>query len=125
MKAYSVDLRRKIVDAVLSGRPKAQVAHSFGVGISTVKRYVSKAQKGESSAPKRPPGKRRKLGEAARRLLEHDLEEQPAATLAQRRQFLEPVAGVKVSDSALSRMLRRMGFSRKKDRWERQNATSS
>ncbi len=61
MKAYSVDLRQKIVDAVLSGRPKAQVARSFGVGISTVKRYVSKAQNGESLVPKRPPGKRRKL----------------------------------------------------------------
>ena len=83
MKAYSVDLRRKIVDAVLSGRPKAQVARSFGVGISTVKRYANKAQKGESLVSKRPPGKRRKLDEAARMLLEHDLEERPAATLAQ------------------------------------------
>jgi transposase len=125
MKAYSVDLRRKIVDAVLSGGPKGQVAHSFGVGISTVKRYVSKAQKGESLAPNRPPGKRRKLDEAARRLLEQDLEERPAATLAQRRQFLERVAGVQVSDSTLSRTLGRMGWTRKKDRWERQNATSS
>ena len=114
MKAYSVDLRRKIVDAVLSGRPKAQVARSFGVGISTLKRYESKAQKGESLVPKRPPGKRRKLDEAAGRLLEHDLEERPAATLAQRREFLERVVGVEVSDSTLSRMLGRMGWSRKK-----------
>ncbi len=38
---------KKIVDAALSGRPKAQVARSFGVGISTLKRYTSKAQKGE------------------------------------------------------------------------------
>jgi transposase len=125
MKAYSVDLRQKIVDAVLSGRPKAQVARSFGVGISTVKRYVSKAQKGESLAPKRPPGKKRQLDEAATRLLEHDLEQRPAATLSQRREFLERVASVKVSDSTVSRMLKRMGWSRKKDRWERQNATSS
>src|SRR5215212_1286600 len=65
MKAYSMDLRRKVVDAVFSGRPKAQVARSFGVGISTVKRYASKAQKGESLVPKRPLGKRRKLDEAA------------------------------------------------------------
>jgi transposase len=75
MKAYSVDLRQKIVDAVLGGRPKARVARSFGVGISTVKRYVSKAQKGESLAPKRPPGKKRQLDEAATRLLEHNLEQ--------------------------------------------------
>src|SRR5215212_3324932 len=124
MKAYSVDLRRKIVDAVLSGRPKAQVARGFGVGISTVKRYASKAQKGESLVPKRPPGKRRKLEEAARMLLEHDLEERPAATLARRGEFLARMAGVSVSDSTISRMLGRLGWSRKKDRWVRQNATS-
>ncbi|MDQ3913517.1 MAG: helix-turn-helix domain-containing protein [Actinomycetota bacterium] len=120
-----MDLRQKIVDAVLSGRPEAQLARSFGVGISTVERYVSKAQKGESLAPKRPPGKRRRLDEAARRLLEQDLQDRPAATLSQRREFLQRVAGVKVSDSTVSRMEGRTGWSRKKDRWERQNATSS
>jgi hypothetical protein len=45
MKAYSVDLRRKVVDEVLSGTPKAQVARAFGLGISTVKRYVAKERR--------------------------------------------------------------------------------
>ena len=45
MKAYSIDLRRKIVDAIERGMPKAQAARSFGVGISTVKRYATKAQR--------------------------------------------------------------------------------
>jgi transposase len=125
MKAYSVDLRRKVVDALASGTPKAHVARAFGLGISTVKRYVAKERRGEDLDPKRPPGKRRKLEEAARRLLERDLEERPAATLPQRREFLERVVGVSVSDSTVSRALRRMGFSRKKDRWERESATSS
>src|SRR5215211_5733186 len=93
MKAYSMDLRRKVVDAVFSGRPKAQVARSFGVGISTVKRYASKAESGESLAPKSPPGKRRKLDEVATKLLAEDLEAHPAATLEQRREYLERVAG--------------------------------
>ena len=60
MRAYSVDLRRKVVEAVLGGMPKAQAARIFGIGISTVKRYVDKAHKGEGLAPKRPPGKKRK-----------------------------------------------------------------
>jgi transposase len=75
---------------------------------------VGKAQRRESLDPKKPPGKRRKLDEAERQLLERDLEERPAATLPQRREFLERVAGVKVSNSTVSRMLGRMGFSRKK-----------
>ncbi len=61
----------------------------------------------------------------AERLLERDLEERPMATLPQRRELLAGVAGVEVSDSTVSRALRRMGFSRKKDRWERRSATSS
>ena len=41
MRAYSVDLREKIVGAVERGMSKAQAAHTFGVGITTVKRYVA------------------------------------------------------------------------------------
>jgi transposase len=48
MKAYSKDLREKIVDAIGRGMPKAQAARTFGVGISTVKRYASLRPKGES-----------------------------------------------------------------------------
>jgi transposase len=125
MNAYSEDLRKKIVEAAERGTPKAEVARAFGVGVSSVKRYAASAREGRSLAPKRRPGSKPKVGEAARRLLEADLEERPAATLPHRREFLERVAGVEVSDSTVSRMLKRLGWSRKKDRWERANATSS
>jgi transposase len=125
MNAYSEDLRKKIVEAVGCGVPKAEVARAFGVGVSSVKRYVATAREGRSLAPKRRPGSEPKLDESARRLLEADLEERPAATLPQRGEFLERVAGVRVSDSTISRMLKRLGWSRKKDRWERRSATSS
>ena len=105
--------------------PKVEAAKTFGVGISSVKRYVAAARAGRSLAPKKHPGSKPKLGETARRLLEADLEERPAATLPQRREFLRQVAGVGVSDSTVSRMLKRMGWSRKKDGWVRANATSS
>ena len=125
MNAYSEDLRKKIVEAAQRGTPKTEVARTFGVGVSSVKRYVAAVREGRSLAPKRRPGSKPKMNEAARMLLESDLEERPAATLLQRREFLERSAGVRVSDSTISRMLKRLGFSRKKDRWERANATSS
>ncbi len=125
MNAYSLDLRKKVVEAKERGTPTAEVARTFGVGLSTVKRYAAAARKGKPLAPKRRPGSEPKLGEAARKLLEADLEERPAATLSQRREFLARVAGVGVSDSTVSRMLKRMGWSRKKDRWVRASATSS
>src|SRR5215208_4974338 len=118
MKAYSEDLRRMIVQAVEKETSKSEVARAFGVGLSSVKRYVAMAREGRSLSPKKRPGTKPKIGEDARRLLEADLEERPAATLPQRREFLRRVAGVRVSDSTLSRILKRMGWSRKKDRWE-------
>ena len=56
MNAYSEDLRKKIVEAVERGMPKIQAAKTFGVGISSVKRYASKVERGESLAPNKSPG---------------------------------------------------------------------
>ena len=126
MNAYSEDLRKKIVEATERATPNTEVARAFGVDVSSVKRYVATAREGRSLAPKRRPGSKPKLDERARKLLEADLEEQrPAAILPERREFLERVAGVQVSDSTVSRMLRRLGWSRKKDRWERLSANWS
>ena len=125
MNAYSLDLRKKIVAAKERGMPTSEVARTFGVGLSTVKRYAAAAREGEPLVPKRRPGSKPKLGESARKLLEADLQQRPAATLPERREFLRRVAGVSVSDSTVSRMLKRMGWTRKKDRWVPRSATSS
>ena len=125
MNPYSEDLRKKIVQALHRGMGKSEAARTFSVSLSSVKRYAKMADERRSLAPKKRPGSEPKTGEDARRLLEADLEERPAATLAaDRREYLRRVAGVGVSESTVSRMLKRLGFSRKKGRWERANATS-
>jgi hypothetical protein len=53
--------------------PKAQAARTFGVGISTVKRYATKARRGESLEPGKAPGKPPKMGQPVSKLLEEDL----------------------------------------------------
>jgi transposase len=104
MNAYSLDLRERIVHAKQRGMPTAEVARTFGVGVSTVKRYAAAAREGRSLVPKNRPGSKPRLDEAARKVLEADLEERPAATLPQRRESLSRVAaGVRVSDSTRSR----------------------
>lgn len=125
MDAYSLDLRKRIVDAKERDMPTAEVARIFGVGVSTVKRYAATAREGRSLAPKRRPGSKPRLDVATRKLLEADLKERPAATLSERREFLARVAGVSVSDSTVSRALKRLGWSRKKGRWVQASATSS
>ena len=73
MNAYSLDLRKRIVDAKERGMPTAEVARTFGVGASTVKRYAAVAREVRSLAPKKHPGSKPKLDGAARKLLEADL----------------------------------------------------
>ncbi len=114
MKAYSEDLRRKIVDAVERGMPKAEAARTFGVGISTVKRYASKIQRGEPLQPGKAPGKRPKMDEQVRKLLQEDLHERPFITLQQRCDYVEAISGVSVSRSTMCRAIARIGSTRKK-----------
>src|ERR687885_2795059 len=115
MHTYSEDLRKKIVEAV--ERPamkKSEVARLFGVSLSSVKRYVRKVRQGRSLSPGKAPGKHPKVDERARRLLEADLNERPFAKLHQRCEYLEALAGLRVSRSTLCRALKQMGFTRKK-----------
>ena len=114
MKAYSKDLRQKIVDAIERGMPKAQAARTFGVRISTVKRYATKARRGEPLQPGKAPGKRPKMDERVSKLLEADLEERPFATLKERCDYVSAVSGVSVSRSTMCRTIARIGPTRKK-----------
>ena len=125
MKAYSEDLRRKIVDAIERDMPKAQAARTFGVGISTVKRYAIKAQKGETLEPGKAPGKRPKMDERVGKLLAEDLKEHPFATLRERCEYVEAVSGVSVSRSTMCRAIARIGPTRKKGGQAPRSETSS
>ena len=78
MDAYSLELRKKIVEAKERDVPTVEVVRTFGVGLSCVKRYAATAREGRSLAPKRRPGSKPKLDEGARKLLEADLEVRPA-----------------------------------------------
>jgi transposase len=102
------------VDAIERGMPKAQAARTFGVGISTVKRYATKAQKGEPLEPGKAPGKRPKMDERVGKLLEEDLKEHPFATLRERCEYVEAISGVSVSRSTMCRAIARIGSTRKK-----------
>ncbi len=125
MRAYSEDLRKKIVAAIERGMPKAQAARLFDVSLSSVKRYSRTAREGGSLEPRKSPGRPRKADETSQALLERDVEERPAATISQRRRFLEHVTGRTLSDSTLRRLMKRLGFTQKNGQWERWNETSS
>jgi transposase len=115
MKAYSVDLREKIIAAVERGMSKAQAARTFGVGATSVKRYVKLAEEGKPLSPGKAPGKKAKLDESAMKLLEEDLHARPAVIYEKRADLLRELLGVGVSKSTICRMVGRLGYTRKKD----------
>src|SRR5215210_7944230 len=125
MSGYSVDLRRRIVAAVECGMSKAQAARTFSVSLSSVKRYVQKAQRGESLVPKKRPGAAPKLDENARKLREEDLRERPFASLQERCEYIEAMTGLSASRSTMCRAIARLGPTRKKGGDRPPNATSS
>ncbi len=125
MKAYSLDLREKIVESVKKGVPKAETARRFGVDRATVKRYCKQLDERGTLQARKAPGKRPKLDENATKLLVEDLKERPWATHSQRAEFLFAVSGVRVSEATVCRAVGRLRRSRKKDPQGRQNETSS
>src|SRR5215213_7022465 len=87
MRAYSLDLREKIVESVKKGVPKAESARRFGVDRATVKRYCKLLDERGTLEPGKAPGRAPKLDEKARKLLVEDIEQRPWATHAQRAEF--------------------------------------
>jgi transposase len=114
MKPYSEDLRMRIVKAVEEGMPKSGAARLFGVSLSSVKRYARIASRGEPLEPRKGGGRPPKTDEIVEKLLEGDVKERPAATVAQRRLFLEHATGKTLSDSTVGRLLKRGWASAKK-----------
>ena len=125
MKAYSEDLRLKVVEAVEQrGTSKSEAARLFGISLSSVKRYTRLASRGESLTPRKGGGRPPIADDATRKLLEEDVRTRPSATVKQRRRFLENFAGKDLSEPTLRRLMKRMGFSRKKGLWGRWNGTN-
>src|SRR5215211_5606072 len=96
MSGYSVDLRRRIASSVEGGMPKAQAARTFSVSLSSVKRYVDKARRGQSLVPKKRPGSAAKLDDSAMKLLEEDLRQRPFVSLRERCEYIEAITRLSV-----------------------------
>ena len=116
MKTYSEDLRQKVLEAVeRRGTSKSEAARLFGISFSSVKRYTTLASRGEPLTPRKGGGRPPIADDVTRKLLEEDIRTTPAATVKERRRFLKSFAGKTLSEPTLRRLLKTMGFSRKKD----------
>ncbi len=116
MKAYSTDLRQRIVAAVAAGEAKAAVARRFCVERSTVRRYIQQWERTGSLAAKPIPGDTPAIPPARYPALLALVRAMPDATLAQHCDRWEREQGMTVSISTMSRAQRRAGWTRKKSR---------
>lgn len=114
MKAYSVDLRERIVAAVKEeGLSKTEVARRFKVDRSTVYSYLSKHQAGDL-APKRPPGRSQKLSAEEVEQLREQVKQHRDLTLLEHAERFEAEHGIRLGFSTVRLYFKRLGISRKK-----------
>jgi transposase len=114
MKAYSQDLRERVVKAVDQGMSHTEITKVLGVSSSSIKGYVKVRAETGSLAPKKIPGCPAKKMGPLRLRLQAQLEAHPDASLEEHCQFWQAETGVKVSISSMSRVIQGLKWTRKK-----------
>lgn len=117
MRAYSLDLRQKVVAAVERGTSTIEeVAATFDVGQTFVKKMLRQHRETGDLDPRPHGGGHTPLLSAKHlKLLRAEVERHPDKTAAALRQRLAERAGVCVSRPTVSRALTKLGLSRKKN----------
>lgn len=126
-RAYSDDLRCKLLEAYEAGRGSLQeLAKQFRVSWGYSKKI--RAQQLRSGRKERPQqsqhGPVSRLTPAVEQQLRSALRRQPDLTLAELREHLHQTTGVQVSRSRLWVWLRGLGLRHKKNRSGRKNKTA-
>lgn len=113
-RPYSLDLRERVVSAVLAGESCRSVAVRFGVAVSTVVKWSQRHRRTGSVSPDKMGGHRRPLLEPHRDLVIELIGRTPHLTVRGLRDILR-ARGVSVSRHAVWQFLRREGLSFKKN----------
>jgi transposase len=114
----SQDLRERIVRAVEGGSSIRRAAARYQVSPSAAVKLMRRVRETGSLAPDRIGGHRRPVLEAHQDLLRSLVEARPAITLAEVQAELRARAIVVSALSTIHHALRRLGFTRKKRRYE-------
>lgn len=116
-KALSVDLRRRVVDAIEAGASCRQAAERFGVGVSSAVRWVARARtRGHLEPDKRGGNHRSHRIDGHRDLILGWIAEEPDLTLAEVAERLAQAVGYRPLPSIVCRFFQRHGITRKKRR---------
>ena len=107
-RAYSNDLRKRVVGYVQRGHTKAEAAREFGLGYKTVQRWCFRQER-EGTFNAKPPGCKPGKGKIDKIKLQADVDAYPDATLQARGERFG------VSDVAILHALQRLKITFKKN----------
>jgi len=114
MKAYSYDLRQRVLRAVDQGQPRTEIVVMFAISLATLKRYLKRQREMGDVRAKPIPGRPARKGAALLAGLQPQLDVYPDATLEEHCQIWKTTQGVQVSTASMSRAIRRLNWTRKK-----------
>ena len=116
----SLDIRLRFQRLIEAGHSGRSAARQLLLSPATGSRLAGKVRRGESVAPSRC-GRPAGVGKLTRHeaFLVELVEQDPDITLPELRDALEMAEGVTVHTTSISRVLRHLGFTYKKNRWRR------
>jgi transposase len=123
MRAYSTDLKERLVRAVADGQPMREAARRFGVAVTTVKRALVQQRETGSLTRKPIPGCPRRIGKDQDAILLAWLEAEPDATVLEHRAWWAEHQGQQLSEATMWRAMHRLGWTHKKSHWQPASAT--
>ena len=123
MRAYSTDLKERLVRAVANGQPMREAARRFDVAVTTVKRAVVRQSETGSLARKPIPGRPRAIGPAQEPTLRARLAAAPDATVLEHCAWWAEHQGQQLSEVTMWRALHRLGWTHKKSHWQPASVT--
>ena len=113
--AYSVDLRERAVGAYRAGEGSQRaVARRFDIPQSTLVGWLRHAEETGSLVPKRPTGRPPMLSAEQEQLVVERLKDRSDLTLEELADDLQE-DGIHVSRQTVGRILKKLGWSRKKN----------
>jgi transposase len=116
MRAYSLDLRQRVVRAYEQGEGSiSEIATRFGVSIPFVKKLLRRWRETANLAPlAHGGGKPKSLSARQHQLLKRKVREQADISLAELQSLLDEQESVRVHVSTISRALASLGLPLKK-----------
>ncbi len=121
MRAYSSDLRERIVLAVERGMSRREAVTTFGVSLGTIKRLVARRRTAQDLTPQSPPGRPRSIAGDHHAAVWAQLEASPDATVDEHTRRWNTAHGTTLSSRTVGRAIARLGWTRKKRRWQPPN----